>query len=119
MFYESGEYTSIPFKFYRSRFTLISVVAMKSKLLERNMLRNYSRMPIAMYSLCVMFCVSIACVTGRFGSDCDRKCHCKKVTYDCQATNGRCNSGCAQYFTGDTCQGNPLCILPDVFYVQL
>ena len=41
------------------------------------------------------------------------------MTYDCQATNGRCNSGCAQYFTGDTCQGNPLCTLPDVFYVQL
>ena len=72
-----------------------------------------------MYSLCVVFCVSIACVTGRFGGDCDQKCHCKKVTDDCQATNGRCNSGCAQYFTGDTCQGNPLCTLPDVFYVQL
>ena len=67
-----------------------------------------------MYSLCVVFCVSIACVTGRFGGDCDQKCHCKKVTDDCQTTNGRCNSGCAQYFTGDTCQGNPLCMCNDV-----
>ena len=55
MFYESVEYTSIPFKNYVSRFTLISVVAMKSKIWERNILRNYSRMPIVMYSLCVLF----------------------------------------------------------------
>ena len=27
---------------------------------------------------------------------------------DCQATNGTCIYGCAQNFTGDTCQGNAL-----------
>ena len=50
--------------------------------------------------------LSVECATGRFGADCDKKCHCKDMTEDCQATNGRCTSGCGQHFTGDTCQGN-------------
>ena len=34
------------------------------------------------------------------------------MTEDCQATNGQCRYGCAQHYTGDTCQGN--CTLSDV-----
>ena len=59
------------------------------------------------HSLCALL-FTVACATGRFGVDCDKKCHCKDVTADCQATNGHCKSGCAQHFTGDTCQGNLL-----------
>ena len=57
------------------------------------------------YSRCAMV-LFIACVTGRFGFDCNKKCHCENVTEDCQAANGPCKSGCAQHYTGGTCQGN-------------
>ena len=57
---------------------------------------------------CVFLFFSVACVTGRFGVDCNQTCHCKHVTEDCQTTNGHCKSGCGQQFTGDTCEGNPL-----------
>ena len=46
------------------------------------------------------------CLAGWFGVDCNQTCHCHELTEDCQITSGSCESGCAQNFTGDTCQGN-------------
>ena len=61
---------------------------------------------------CSMSYWLIECVVrGRFGDNCDKKCHCKNVTEDCQMTDGQCKTGCAQHFTGDNCQGNVLCAL--------
>ncbi|KAI0209848.1 Receptor-type tyrosine-protein phosphatase kappa [Lamellibrachia satsuma] len=44
------------------------------------------------------------CVTGRFGVNCEKECHCSSGTEDCQSSSGRCTSGCAPHFTGPTCQ---------------
>ena len=56
------------------------------------------------------FCLT-ACITGRFGINCTEECHCKDATEDCQLKNGHCESGCAKYFIGDTCQGKTCCRL--------
>ena len=56
-----------------------------------------------------MLVLFIACTEGQFGLlDCDHKCHCKDVKEDCQVTDGKCKSECAQNYEGDTCQGNAL-----------
>ena len=53
-----------------------------------------------------MYYLLIVCASGRFGVNCEKKCQCKNVTEDCQLMKGHCESGCAENFTGDTCQGN-------------
>ena len=58
------------------------------------------------------------CVIGIFGVNCDKKCHCKSVTEDCQMTNAQCKTGCAQYFTGEHCQGNVLSALTTTVCLQ-
>ena len=58
---------------------------------------------------CVFWFFSVGCAPGLFGFSCNKICHCKNATEDCLETNGHCASGCAQYFTGDTCQGDVLC----------
>ena len=79
--------------------------------LNVNIIWEYISLLVSIVVLQSFMCAllfTVACATGRFGVDCDKKCHCKNVTADCQATNGQCKSGCAQHFTGDTCQGNLL-----------
>ena len=60
---------------------------------------------------CSVSCLLTVCVRGRFGVNCDRRCHCNDETEDCQTMDGQCKTGCAHLFTGDTCQGNVLCVL--------
>ena len=60
---------------------------------------------------CNLYYLLIVCDTGRFGVKCNEKCHCKNVKENCQMTKGHCKTGCAQHFTGDTCQGKTLHIL--------
>ncbi|KAH9512925.1 hypothetical protein Btru_037013 [Bulinus truncatus] len=43
------------------------------------------------------------CSPGKYGMDCDKTCHCADTLEGCVVSTGRCPSGCAAGFTGDSC----------------
>ena len=79
--------------------------------------KRFSTLYFHLFTVCICL-FSTDCATAWFGLDCDKPCHCENTMEECQVTNGRCMSGCAQNFTGDTCQGNALCSLADGICTQ-
>ena len=78
---------------------------------------SVSTVYVHMFTVCIGL-FSTDCVVDRFGHDCEKKCHCYNPMDACQLTDGRCTSGCADHFTGDTCQGNAHRSLADGIFLN-
>ena len=50
------------------------------------------------------FFVLLDCPIGRFGHNCNKECHCKDPTEECDSIMGMCQSGCADGWDGFDCQ---------------